>query len=276
MKVQMLGSSAAEGVPGLFCRCEVCGRARRQGGKDIRTRTTTLIDGLLKIDFPPDTLGHVIKYNLDLRCLGALLFTHAHDDHCSAGELQYIGQYFVPKPIAEPFPVYGPIDVIQRIKRDIEVERTPIELHTLHPWQTESIAGYAVTPVVAQHDPLQTCFNYLIQDSDGATLLYATDTGWYHERTWSYLESVHIDAIIVECAKGPQEGGYAGHLCIPEVIAMRERLIRSGSFPDDGLMVTTHFSHLGGMMHADLEEALNPHGIEVGYDGMVFRLEAEE
>ncbi|HEV2472042.1 MAG TPA: hypothetical protein VGS41_05210, partial [Chthonomonadales bacterium] len=84
MKITLLGTSAAEGWPGLFCRCRACGEARRLGGKNIRTRASALIDGILKIDFPPDTLYHVIRYNLDLQCLAALVFTHAHDDHFSA------------------------------------------------------------------------------------------------------------------------------------------------------------------------------------------------
>src|SRR5579883_2993882 len=110
MKVTLLGTSSAEGWPGLFCHCPACEKARRFGGKNIRTRSSALIDDVLKIDFPPDTLHHVIQFNLDLRCLRALLFTHAHDDHFSAPELQYMGPYFVPAPIEERLPIYGPSD----------------------------------------------------------------------------------------------------------------------------------------------------------------------
>src|SRR5690349_18730297 len=207
MNVMLLGTSGAEGWPGLFCRCEACGKARALGGRNIRTRSSALIDGVLKIDFPPDTLHHVIQYNLDLRCLRALLFTHAHDDHFSAPELQYLGRHFVPTPILEPLPIYGPPDVIRRLEYGLDLEMVPVTLHTLRAWETAGVAGYRVTPILAQHDRSQVCYNYLITDEDDATLLYASDTGWYEEPTWEFLEGKRIDGIVVECAKGPVEGG---------------------------------------------------------------------
>ena len=53
MKIQILGTAAAEGWPALFCNCEACRRAREKGGKNIRTRAGTLIDDQLLIDFRP-------------------------------------------------------------------------------------------------------------------------------------------------------------------------------------------------------------------------------
>ncbi len=273
MKVTLLGTSGAEGWPGLFCRCDACGKARQLGGKNIRTRSSALIDDVFKIDFPPDTLHHVIQFNLDLRCMTSLLFTHAHDDHFSAPELQYLSDYFVPTPILEPLPIYGPDDVISRLEHGLDLSRVPVTLHALKPWETVPIGDYRVTPLLAQHDPTQTCFNYLIEDQEGTSLLYASDTGWYDEPTWDFLRYCRIDGIVAECAKGPVEGGYMAHLCIPEVIRMRRKLIETGSFAPDGPMVTTHFSHLGGLMHDELEEVLSPHGIQTGFDGMNFYVE---
>ena len=276
MQVTLLGTSAAEGWPGLFCRCEACGKARRLGGKNIRTRSSALIDSTLKIDLPPDTLHQVIQHDLDLRCMTDLLFTHAHDDHFSPAELQYRGEHFVPAPITEPLRIYGPIDVIQRLEAHLDFDLVSVELHTLTPWKTVSAGSYRVTPILAQHDPTQTCFNYIIQDAEDVMLLYASDTGWYEEATWRFLERFSLDGIVVECAKGPVEGGYMAHLCIPEVIRMRRKLLDMGCFHPQGPMVTTHFSHLGGLMHHELEAALEPHDIQAGYDGMVFHVDAAE
>lgn len=270
MKVTLLGTSGAEGWPGLFCRCEACGKARKLGGKNIRTRSSALIDDTLKIDFPPDTLHHIIRHDLDLRGLTALLFTHAHDDHFSPPELQYLGEHFVPTPISEILPIYGPSDVIRRLRKNLDLTRLPISLHTLAPWKTVSIGAYRVTPILAQHDPSQICFNYILQNAADTTLLYASDTGWYEEPTWRFVEQFRFDGIVAECAKGPIEGGYMAHLCIPEVVRMRQRLIDAGCFHPASPMVTTHFSHLGGLMHEELEAALSPHGIATGYDGITF------
>ena len=61
MKIQILGTAAAEGWPALFCNCEACRRAREKGGKNIRTRAGTLIDDQLLIDFSADTIDRRIR-----------------------------------------------------------------------------------------------------------------------------------------------------------------------------------------------------------------------
>jgi len=44
MEIQYLGTAAAEGFPALFCDCETCKKARNTGGKDVRTRTQSIVD----------------------------------------------------------------------------------------------------------------------------------------------------------------------------------------------------------------------------------------
>jgi phosphoribosyl 1,2-cyclic phosphate phosphodiesterase len=274
MKVMLLGTSAAEGWPGLFCDCEACAKARALRGKNIRMRSSALIDSVLKIDLPPDTLYQVIAFDLDLRAMKALLLTHGHDDHISVPELQYTGDFFVTRSLSPPLPIYGPPDTLERIRAGLDLENLPITLQPLEAWKPVDIAGYVVTPVIAQHDWAQTCFNYIIRGPDGARLLYATDTGWYDEETWSFLREQTLDALVLECTKGPVEGGYTGHLSIPDVIRMREKLIHDGALGPDSRVVTTHHSHHGGLMHDELERCLSGHNIAVGYDGMSFDVAA--
>ncbi len=66
MEIQYLGTAAAEGLPALFCDCETCRRARDMGGKEMRTRTQSVVDGKLLIDLPPDTYTHALNYHLRL------------------------------------------------------------------------------------------------------------------------------------------------------------------------------------------------------------------
>lgn len=268
MKVTLLGTGAAEGWPGLFCRCEACGFARLHGGKNIRTRSSALIDGTLKIDFPPDILHQVIANNINLCDITALLFTHEHDDHFCGAQLQYLGNYFVTEQRPEPLPIYGPYGVIRWLQQNLKVDRLPITLHTLEPWQVACIGGYRVLPIPAQHDPSTICFNYLLSDPAGTTLLYATDTGWYPESTWQRLEEYALDGIVCECQKGPQEGGYQGHLSLSDVIQMRDRLIAAGSLATDAPVAITHLSHMSRLAHHQWEACLDPYGIQTGFDGM--------
>lgn len=37
MKIKYWGTGASEGLPAVFCDCENCQKARRLGGKNIRT-----------------------------------------------------------------------------------------------------------------------------------------------------------------------------------------------------------------------------------------------
>ena len=255
MKINLLGTSGAEGWPGLFCRCHVCHVARTAGGKNLRTRSSALIDGVLKLDFPADILHQIARWNIDLLDLRAILITHSHDDHLCASELQYASRYFVPEPLQQSLPIYGPIDAICKIKAAVEISELPFVLHVLEPYVPVDIAGYTVTPILARHDPEIVCFNYIITDAAGATLLYATDTGWYDEETWRVLERSHFDGIVIECGNGPEVGGYPGHLSIGEVRALRERLLDSGSISITTPITATHFPHLGGMLHDELEAA---------------------
>ena len=55
MKLKYLGTAAAEGIPVLFCDCDVCKKSMQLGGRNIRTRSQAIIDNTLLIDFPPDT-----------------------------------------------------------------------------------------------------------------------------------------------------------------------------------------------------------------------------
>ena len=81
MKLKYLGTAAAEGVPALFCDCEVCQKSMKLGGKNIRTRSQAIIDNTLLIDFPPDTYWHFIQNNLPMDKIEHCIVTHSHQDH---------------------------------------------------------------------------------------------------------------------------------------------------------------------------------------------------
>lgn len=81
MKIKYLGTGAFEGMPALFCGCEVCKRARAAGGKNIRSRSQALVNDELLLDFNADTCMHFQRYGLDLGKVRACLITHSHCDH---------------------------------------------------------------------------------------------------------------------------------------------------------------------------------------------------
>ena len=88
MKIQFLGTAAAEGVPAIFCDCESCQRSRERGGRNIRTRSQALIDDKILIDFPADTYMHFLKYQLPLSKIKTCIVTHSHSDHLYPAEIE--------------------------------------------------------------------------------------------------------------------------------------------------------------------------------------------
>lgn len=81
MKIRFLGTAAAEGFPALFCNCKYCKEARRLGGKNLRTRSQSLINDDLLIDIPADTLSHFLTGDIRGDRIKYLLITHSHSDH---------------------------------------------------------------------------------------------------------------------------------------------------------------------------------------------------
>ena len=179
MKIQYLGTAAAEGWPALFCTCENCERARKFGGKNIRTRSQSIIDDRLLIDFPADAYFHALNYHIDLPSIEHLLITHSHEDH------------FYPLDIilkSEPYAyggtkkihVYGN-DVVTKMMHkaaiDSGIDENCVVPVYINPFEPFSAGEYTVTALVADHmENRETCYNYIIE-KNGKRLLYAHDTG---------------------------------------------------------------------------------------------------
>nr|WP_234480046.1 hypothetical protein [Erwinia sp. S38] len=87
MKIHFLGSAASEGIPNPFCRCNHCQQARRLKGKDIRTRSSAIIDDVMMIDVAPEFSQQLLRDGLDANGITDLLFTHTHPDHFNVGDL---------------------------------------------------------------------------------------------------------------------------------------------------------------------------------------------
>ncbi|MBC7808811.1 MAG: hypothetical protein H7145_21980 [Akkermansiaceae bacterium] len=271
MKVFFLGTGAAEGFPALFCSCGVCALARTNGGKDRRLRTGVLIDDTVRIDLSPDTLAQVHAYpQLSLSGLENLLFTHTHDDHFAVRELQYLSPNFAPCRDT-PVRVWGTEYLLGRIRVTMGkfFEPAPLVLTAVAPFQTYPVAHLVTTPIPSHHKDDELCLNYLLTEPEtGKTLLYASDTGWYHAPTWEFLAGRRLDAVVLECGLGGSDAGYEGHLSLAGCVSVREKLVAEGGLAEGAPFYLTHISHTGLLCHDELSERAAPHGISVAYDGL--------
>jgi len=268
MKIHFLGTAAAEGWPGLFCRCKYCDKARELGGKNIRTRSSVIIDDTLKVDFPPDTYHHILRDNIDLATVKHLLITHSHSDHLQPTDLEKRMPNLA-HGIDHPLDIYGHDLAIQNCSKAIDINHERFGVHLVQPFKTFKLSdGTEVTPLLADHDKRETCLLYFIE-KNGKSLLYGNDTGWFPDETWDWLEGKSFDVAILDCTKGPIEG-YRNHLNIEGVLKKKEIFLSKQMLRENGKIITTHFSHNCGMLHEDLEKTFLPHDVLVAFDGMVY------
>ncbi len=267
MEVLLLGTGAAEGIPAFYSNGRISQYARAHGGKDIRTRSGAIIDGNLKIDLPPDTLAQMHREGLDAQDWSALLFTHGDDDHFAARELQYALHPFSQMEYVG-FTIFGNENICGVINQ--MYPGWPIEVVQTRSFHCFSHIGYTITPIAARHNHVEDCQNHIIE-RDGKTLLYATDTGVWHDDTWAFLGDYKLDLLVIECTEGFADEGYDGHLTLRECLFVVDRLRMNGVLKPGAPVVTTHHSHNGDATFGELQEALQPHGIDAGYDG--YRIE---
>lgn len=268
MNIRLLGTGSADGIPGWYSDSEVSDYARVHGGKDVRTRSGALIDGHLKVDLPPDTAWQIVRDGLDAREWTGMVFTHSHDDHLAVDEIQYALYPFNSNEFV-PYSIYGNASVCARIAE--RYPGWPIELVETRSFETTWHMGYEITPIRAMHGVDEDSHNLLIS-SGGRTLLYATDTGIWAPNTWEFLKERVVHGLVLECTEGVLSTHYEGHLDVDECIEVVDRLRKQGSLVADAPVATTHHSPLGGGTHAQLRAVLNPHGIQVGYDGLEFEI----
>ena len=270
MEIMFLGTAAAEGWPGVFCSCDYCKKARELGGKNIRTRSSVLIEKDILVDIPPDTYMHGLRYNIDLSQIKHLFVTHSHQDHFYPQELHMRADPFAHIPEEAILNIYGNSKVTKIIDDHINIERAKIRLHTAHLFETLEGEGFTLTPLPADHAQEEECFLYLI-NIKGKSIFYGHDSGWYPEKTWEYLSDIYINLAIFDCTFGKNDER-KGHMGIPAIISAKERLEKFGSIDSNSISIATHFSHNGGLLHKELEDELNKYGFTVAYDGMVLNI----
>jgi len=273
MKIKYYGTSAAEGIPGLFCDCENCRYAREKGGRNIRTRSQALISDKILIDLPPDTLYHVQHLGLELYKLQHLFITHAHSDHLLATDLleKQEGHAHVSGII--PITVYGSMQTVDRIfstvHRKVHVNSGRWILQEIMPFSPVMVDEFTVIPLKAAHAyELGSC---IYDISDGTKrMLYGHDTGYFTDETWSYLEmhKPYYNLISLDCTAGISDKCSEHHMNMDICKKVRDKLIMLGCADDKTVFVLHHFSHNCGASYDSLVPIAQKEGFEVSYDGM--------
>ena len=278
MKIQYLGTAAAEGIPAIFCKCESCTQARKRGGKNIRTRSQALIDGKLLIDFPADTYYHSLLYGFDLADIRHILITHTHSDHLYPNDIgmRIPGFSSLGRSEEEMLNFYGSAGAMKRINSymsQLEFKHDDfIGLHPLTPYAENKVGDYTVIPLEAVHDVTSHPFIYIIIAPDGKSLLYANDTNYFADKVWEYLEKTDIkfDFVSLDCTDANIENRtYIGHMNLNENINVKNRLTELCRADEKTIFCSNHFSHNGtDVLYEDFSELAKAQGFLTSVDGM--------
>ena len=270
MQLTVLGSAAAEAIPNPFCRCEVCQHARRVKGREVRGRSAALINDDLLIDVGPDLFGAANRLSLYLGNLHTALVTHRHADHWLPSNFAWRAPSYTSTPLV-PLTVYGPGDALSSLQPYLDRE-TALSCKPVTAGNRWRAGPYEIAAIPATHGKGQLeALLYVI--SDGAhRVFYATDTARFSEAAWDALHPwAPLDLVLLDETLGLGASG-SGHHSLQCFLETRARLIDEGLLGLQSKLVAHHFSHNGGLNHAQLVERFQPYDVAVSYDGLVITL----
>ncbi len=273
MKVEFLGTGAAEGIPALFCHCAYCNDARAHG--IVRSRSQIILDGELSIDFPPDAFYHAAVGGADLSALKYVLVTHSHMDHFNGADFTLRGYKYAREMKEKELLLFGSCETCEVYCESTRREMKPevgenIRLYVLSAFEEAAFGGWRVYPMKAKHtsqDPL-----VFLLEKDGKRVLHLCDTGPLPEEDYDYLAAVGgapADLVILDCTFLFEEGGEnARHMGLKENAEVLKRLEAIGLADGRTKRVITHFSHNAKPDAENLSRAERTYGVIAAYDGM--------
>lgn len=277
MKFQYLGTSASEGVPAVFCECDMCNEARKRGGRDLRTRSCAVIDDTVMLDFGPEAYVQSVRFGVHLSRVKYLLVTHPHVDHFLTNNFNLRGGFWGMDLAEDILTVYGGKEVFETMQNFFQTGRERIVPHfaayrarAFEPIDTES---YRFLPLRARHDPSLDCLFYMIESKrDGKRVLYMHDTENDIEESLDYIRGLHCDMVSFDCTMGNDfvpKGNR--HMGFQNDILVRDKLLQNGCIDSTSRLVCHHICHHVGL-YDDLARVFAREGFELSYDGMTIEL----
>jgi len=249
----ILGAGSSSGTPVVGCKCETC---LSGNPRNTRTRCSSLItlkNGKnILIDTSPDLREQSIRESVTN--VDAVLFTHAHADHCHGiDDLRAFCQINKIQ-----IPLYGNEDVIDQLVNKFKYAmiepKNFWEIPVLKPNIVNApfeIFNEIITPIPVKHG------NYSINGYRVGNLGYITDVSEISENSMKLLEG--IDVLLLDCLR--MEPHFT-HLCFSESIEIAKKINAKETY-------LIHMTH--SLEYESLKKML-PEGIYVGYDGLKLQI----
>ena len=270
MRINFYGTGASEGFPSMFCDCKHCRKARKLGGKNIRTRSSCGVDDELLIDFSGDSYAHTVYGGLDMRKVRHVLITHNHMDHFMPEDMMTIAPPCAYRKINVPLKIYGSRDVGDNLAHAREKSRAS-EQHIQFVEAVDNvpmmIGAYKVTPIKTIHDPATDCFIYLVEHN-GKALLYGHDSAPFSEHVWQVISDYKLDCVVLDCTCVLHTRTFDNHMCFADNTAIRSRMLQNGIATCTTSFIATHFYHNYAPLDDQITPIMQREGFIAAYDGL--------
>ena len=277
MKITVLGTAAATSMPLTFCNCDVCKESRRLGGKNIRKRSSIVINDDLLIDMGPDSINACSMYGIDAGKIKYLLQTHSHSDHFDGGHFVTRWSEYATKKLEHLNIVCSKgtsIDMNHWINENEKIdlfdkkwqEDLNYSLNIVKHGDKVKIGDYVITAIDSKHDSRVEGLIYIISRED-KNILYGTDLLEISDAAWDIIKNYKLDVVFLDqtYGKGFNAGG---HLDAEMISNYVKKMHEENIIDDDSLIYGTHFSHEGNDIHDRMEELSIKNGYHIAYDGM--------
>ncbi|MDD5688248.1 MAG: MBL fold metallo-hydrolase [Elusimicrobia bacterium] len=280
MEILFLGTGGGEFHPSIFCNCPICNNARIGGRQNLWFNSSILIDNQYLVDAPTGLSLNMALFKINVKFPFYIFISHSHQDHFDPQEI--IGHrddntrkiyLYINKTIFELLKNYTKFNRFFNFDKQkncfVNIVK-PFELLKINEEAT-------VMPVLANHDRTynEENLNYIL-NIKGRTILYASDTGWYSEKTWEEIEKHHYDVIILECTGWKNNEpipdaklSWMGHMTLWSFLKFHERITKKGLLKPSGKFFATHVAHLN---KSKLVKTLSKYKIQVAYDGLKIKI----
>ena len=252
MRIHFLGTGGAEGIPAMGCECNHCARARQEGGRLVRHRSSVLFSlpgYVLLLDTPPD-IRELIETN-GAQTIHGIFLTHEHFDH--VGGLEEFLYW------RKGVDLFAESRIYQRLIRENGGDRlADITFHfAIHPGMGIHFNDFFFTPFEVRHTV--PCFGLVIIEGQ-RRVAHAADSD---SRLSNYARSLiqGVDLLIVNTPFF-EHRGEESHLSVEKAITLKNEV-------GANKMILTHASH-SNLPHDELETYIAQfEGITVAYDGLI-------
>lgn len=280
MRITLLGTGADHCIPAFRCICPVCEEAREKRGRYVRQNSCAVIesenDEYMLIDMPPQILTLLSQNNIYDNKISTVLITHRHADHTLG--LRYLFHASEKKKfrIDKETALYIPASALKSISKKLlsnkkenlfSSRKRYYDINIVRDEETFNLREWQITPIETNHlslkpsgKPGDESLAYVIKDKEGKVFVYLLDAPVIlPEKTLSFLKKLKIDCLVGDCTY-KETTKASGHMDIKALISLKEKLKPART-------IASHISHMN-LSYKELEDKLNEHSIEIGYDGM--------